>query len=295
MFYTRHGSGNGEKPERADTAHFIWIFFPSQSGIKWQILWLSAAFKHRIKGSHYPSIRTLDILKLKSMNDGRLFPLPRVIFEDLLEAKSIFSTFCWPCERCKSDLITVRIQSAFLKWLIVWGGRRGNIDVRLRRIIRRIRPHSSLLTTHSQHDTRRNRIKSVMSSFLCFSHQEQNSICKVSWKALLPFLMSNLQSFPKYWCRILKISLSSPIPFLQFVLLSQMQFVQRKEISTYGKFSDVVEAPFSFSLGAFSTLYCETQKSYLGRHLSEPKNHSFLSVCPWFWGNVLKGSSTMFY
>ena len=228
------------------------------------------------------------------MNDGQVFPPPRVIFEDLLEAKSIFSTFCWPCERCKSDLITVRIQSAFLKWLIVWGGRRvGNIDVRLRRTIRRIRPHSSLLTTHSQHDTRRNRLRSVMSS-LPFSHQEKYWICKVSWKALFPFLMSNLQSFTKYWY-ILKISLSSPIPFLQFVLLSQMQFVQKKEISTYGKFSDGVAAPFSFSLGAFSTLCCETQKSYLGRHLSEPKNHSFLSVCPWFWGNVLKGSSTMFY
>ena len=124
--------------------------------------------------------------------------------------------------------------------------------------------------------------------------RKKNIEFEVSWKALFPFLMLNLQSFPKYWY-ILKISLSSPIPFLQFVLLSQMQFVQKKEISTYGKFSDGVAAPFSFSLGVFSTPCCETQKSYLGRHLSEPKNHSFLSVCPWFWENVLRGSSTMFY
>ena len=69
-------------------------------------------------------------------------------------------------------------------------GWRGNIDVRLRRIIRRIRPHSSLLTTHSQHDTRRNWIRSVMSSLSRI--KKRYSICKVSWKVLLQFLMSNL-------------------------------------------------------------------------------------------------------
>ena len=123
-----------------------------------------------------------------------LFPLLslRFIFEDLLEAGSIFSIFCCPCKRCKSDLITVRIQSAFLKWLIVWGGRRGNIDVRLRRIVRGTRPHSSPLTTHIQHDTRRNRIRSVMSSSLSFSHQEK-----------VFNLQSQLKgSVPLFWCQI---------------------------------------------------------------------------------------------
>ena len=223
------------------------------------------------------------------MNDGQMFPPPWVIFEDLLEARSIFSTFCWPCERCKSDLITVRIQSAFLKWLIVWGGRRGELRCQASE---KYTENSATLISPDHTQSTRHQEESVQIRHvpLPFSNQEKYWI----WKALFPFLMSNLQSFPKYWY-ILKIFLSSPIPFLQFVLLSQMQFVQKKEISTYGKFSDGVAAPFSFSLGVFSTPCCETQKSHLGRHLSEPKNHSFLSVCPWFWGNVLKGSSTMFY
>ena len=144
------------------------IFSKSESGIKWQIisetLRSSAAFKHRERISS--ANQDIQHSKIKPQANER--GSRRVILENSLEENSIFNLF-WSR---LSHLITVRIQSAFLKWLIVRGGEGTSMSGfgELSGVV----PLTTSPATRRQHDTARCGSASSMSETVWRGKLEKN-------------------------------------------------------------------------------------------------------------------------
>ena len=158
----------GGKHRTADTAGFISDFFQVREWYQvtdniWNIAVISS-----LQTSGEDLLRNQDIQHPKIKPQANERGSRRVILENSLEENSIFNLF-WSR---LSHLITVRIQSAFLKWLIVRGGEGTSMSGfgELSGVV----PLTTSPATRRQHDTARCGSASSMSESVWRGKLEKN-------------------------------------------------------------------------------------------------------------------------